>query len=83
MLITTDCNGESNSKCWMIQTLPDLRSSYVRPETSGPSRILLKSELHMADYTGSPRRYPYFDVVEGLVWSYELESYAGGSVCYW
>jgi hypothetical protein len=23
-----------------------------------------------------------FDVVEGLAWSYETESYAGGSVCY-
>jgi hypothetical protein len=25
------------------------------------------------------RRYPYFDVVAGLVWSYDPESYAGGS----
>ena len=32
---------------------------------------------------GTPRRYPYFDVVEGLAWSYEAESYAGGSICYW
>jgi hypothetical protein len=27
-----------------------------------------------------PRRYPYFDVVVGLAWSYDHESYAGGSV---
>jgi hypothetical protein len=25
------------------------------------------------------RRYPYFDVVSGLAWSEEPESYAGGS----
>jgi hypothetical protein len=30
-----------------------------------------------------PRRYPYFDVVVGLVWSHDPKSYAGGSVCYW
>ena len=28
------------------------------------------------------RRYPYFDVAEGFAWSYEPESYAGGSLCY-
>jgi hypothetical protein len=28
----------------------------------------------------SPRRYPYFDVVVGLAWSYDAESYAGGSI---
>jgi hypothetical protein len=27
-----------------------------------------------------PRRYPYVDVVVGLAWSYDPESYAGGSV---
>jgi hypothetical protein len=26
------------------------------------------------------RRYPYFDVVVGIVWSNDSESYAGGSV---
>jgi hypothetical protein len=31
----------------------------------------------------SPRRYPYFDVVVGLVWPHDPKSYAGGSVCYW
>jgi hypothetical protein len=30
-----------------------------------------------------PARYPYFDVVVGLVWSHDPESYAGGSVSYW
>jgi hypothetical protein len=28
-----------------------------------------------------PRRYPYFDVVAGLVLSYDPKSYAGSSVC--
>jgi hypothetical protein len=28
----------------------------------------------------APRWYPYFDVVVGLAWSDEPESYAGGSV---
>jgi hypothetical protein len=27
-----------------------------------------------------PRRYPYFDVVMGLAWSYDPESCAGGSL---
>jgi hypothetical protein len=27
-----------------------------------------------------PRRYPYFDVVVGLAWSYDPEGYAGGGV---
>jgi hypothetical protein len=27
-------------------------------------------------------RYPYFDVVVGLVWSNDPESYAGGSIRY-
>jgi hypothetical protein len=31
----------------------------------------------------TPRRYPYFDVVVGFVWSHDPKSYAGGSVCYW
>jgi hypothetical protein len=28
----------------------------------------------------TPRRYPYFDIVVGLGWSYDPESYVGGSV---
>jgi hypothetical protein len=31
----------------------------------------------------APRRYPYFDVVVGLVWSHDPKSYAGGSIYYW
>jgi hypothetical protein len=31
----------------------------------------------------TPRWYPYFDVVVGLVWSHDPKSYAGGSLCYW
>jgi hypothetical protein len=34
-------------------------------------------------HTDPPRRYPYFDVVEGFACSHEPESYAGGSSCYW
>jgi hypothetical protein len=34
-------------------------------------------------YYRYPRRYPYFGVVAGLVWSNDPESYAGSSVCYW
>jgi hypothetical protein len=30
-----------------------------------------------------PRRYPYFDVVVGLVWSHDTKSYAGSSICFW
>jgi hypothetical protein len=30
-----------------------------------------------------PRRYPYFDVVVGLVWSHDPKRYVGGSICYW
>jgi len=26
---------------------------------------------------------PYFGIVAGLVWSYDRDSYAGGSICYW
>jgi hypothetical protein len=28
----------------------------------------------------NPRRYPYFDVVVGLAWSCDPESYAGSSI---
>jgi hypothetical protein len=30
----------------------------------------------------APRRYPYFDVMVGFVWSRDPKSYAGGSVCF-
>jgi hypothetical protein len=29
---------------------------------------------------GAPRTFPYFDAVVGLAWSYDPESYAGGSI---
>jgi len=31
-------------------------------------------------HKASPRRHRYFDVVVGLAWSYDPESYAGGSL---
>jgi hypothetical protein len=34
----------------------------------------------MVNISNSPRRYPYFDIVVGLAWSYDPESYACGSV---
>jgi len=39
--------------------------------------------LYLIIIITSPQRHPYFDVVAGLVWSYDPESYAGSSVCYW
>jgi hypothetical protein len=41
------------------------------------------SEIMYVDCDYTPRKYPYFDVVVGLVWSHDPKSYAGGSVCYW
>jgi hypothetical protein len=31
----------------------------------------------------SPQKYPYFDIVVGLVWSHDPKSYAGSNACYW
>jgi hypothetical protein len=39
--------------------------------------------MSLPDNGLTPRRYAYFDVVVGLVWSHDHKSYAGGSVCYW
>jgi hypothetical protein len=39
--------------------------------------------LTVCSNTNSPWRYPYFGVAVGLVWSYDPESYAGTSLCYW
>ena len=50
--------------------------------------IYLKWFLYLPAYNerkrkeAPPRRYPYFDVVGGLEWSDDPESYAGGSICY-
>jgi hypothetical protein len=46
-------------------------------------RILTNKEIYASVKKTSPRRYPYFGVVAGLVWSKDPESYAGSSVCYW
>jgi hypothetical protein len=37
----------------------------------------------VSNNTVTPRRYPYFDVVVGLVWSHDPKNYAGCSICYW
>jgi hypothetical protein len=47
-----------------------------------PSRIEPGQICHCV-FSWSPRRYLYFDVVVGFVWSHDPKSYAGGSVCYW
>jgi hypothetical protein len=36
----------------------------------------------ISECTVTPRRYSYFGVVAGLVWSNDPDSYAGSSVCY-
>jgi hypothetical protein len=45
--------------------------------------VLMRTGISIGISRLAPRRYPYFDVVVGLVWSHDPESYAGGSVCYW
>jgi len=57
-------------------------------EKGGACRIwcgnLMDSDhLDKVGVEGPLRRYLYFDVVEGLAWSHEPKSYAGGSFCYW
>jgi hypothetical protein len=46
-------------------------------------RCLFSAKYELLVIYQSPRRYPYFDVVVGLVWSHDPKSYAGGSLCYW
>jgi hypothetical protein len=52
----------------------NLIGSYLPENTL---RLRYKDQTVNAVY---PRRYPYFDVVVVLAWSYDSESYAGGSV---
>jgi hypothetical protein len=47
------------------------------------SGILELPEKYSCIVLNPPRKYPYFDVVVGLEWSQDPESYAGGSVNYW
>jgi hypothetical protein len=42
--------------------------------------FLLKVEVNRPINFQATRKYPYFDVVAGLEWSYDPESYASGSV---
>jgi hypothetical protein len=48
-------------------------------ETHGVSKHVVRDFVHLLYMY----RYPYFDVVVGLVWSHDPKRYAGGSVCYW
>jgi hypothetical protein len=41
---------------------------------------LISVKFATGDLHVTPRMYPYFDVVVGLGWSYDPESYAGSSV---
>jgi hypothetical protein len=52
-----------------------MRFSHTKYRANLQLRKIKRSVLLKA-----PRRYPYFDVVVGLAWSYDTESYAGGSV---
>jgi len=47
------------------------------PGLSKQPHILLSRNMEKESF---PRRYSYFDVVVGLVWSNEPDSYAGGSI---
>jgi hypothetical protein len=51
-------------------------------EKPGRQPLFRFSLINYDTYT-APRRYPYFDVVVGLVWSHDPKSYAGGSLYYW
>jgi hypothetical protein len=48
-----------------------------------PKRITLAGfqNFYTSKWKCSTRRYPYFNVVVGLVWSHDPKSHAGGSVC--
>jgi hypothetical protein len=52
------------------------------PQNISNCRPIPSAPIYVAESSLSPRRYPYFDVVVGLVWSHDPKSYAGGSVCY-
>jgi hypothetical protein len=45
-----------------------------------PYRTMFLTRITKYKITVPSSRYPYFDVVVGLAWSYDPESYAGGSV---
>jgi hypothetical protein len=55
-----------------------LVETYTRKESYGKHHRIVRIW-----FTGISRRYPYFDIVVGLVWSHDPESCAGSSVCYW
>jgi hypothetical protein len=58
---------------WHVTVHRDMRTCIVT------NFLIIKSTR----CTNSPRKYSYFDVVVGLVWSHDPKSYAGGSLCYW
>ena len=55
-------------------------SSLSRLATEFTTGIRLPTVVGILHCTPYPRRYPYFEVVVGLVWSKDPESCAGGSV---
>jgi hypothetical protein len=57
---------------------------FVKKDATSHTVVIQKS-LKIITYVcfKPPRRYPYFDVVVGLVWSHDPKGYAGASVCYW
>jgi hypothetical protein len=57
-----------------------LRVSYLSKSIKAP--LILSSALHLGlpNYNLSSQRYSSFDVVVGLAWSSDTESYGGSSI---
>jgi hypothetical protein len=66
---------QSYDDSWIFSKLKGVREQKILGNTV--------VDFSVGTYKITPRRYPYFDVVVGLVWSHDPKSYAGGSVCYW
>jgi hypothetical protein len=62
----------------VVQGLQELTST-----NCVPSPVLFIFQITAPVILFSSRRYTYFDVVVGFVWSHDPKSYAGGSVCHW
>jgi hypothetical protein len=69
----------------MNVTIEDLIMGQKKKITNDRMLIIIQQDatIYSLFISVTPRKYPYFDVVVGLVWSYDSKSYAGGSVCYW
>jgi hypothetical protein len=69
---------------WKSRAIPLFPLWAIRPVQSLSACTRMHCTLYLSAMKDTPpRRYPYFDVVVGLEWSQDPESYAGGSVNYW